>query len=61
MNNSGGILDREIKSLIKIEKFLECDELMIITHNQNDEFEVNGKIIKVISVMKWLLEYINSE
>lgn len=59
LNNSDGTLDREIKSLIRIEKFLECDELMIITHNQNDEIEVNGKTIKVISVMKWLLEYID--
>lgn len=48
--------DREIKGLLEaLEKF-NLKEGLLLTHKQDDEFNVKGKIIKVMPVWKWLLQ-----
>ena len=48
--------DREINGLLEaLEKFNLKDGL-ILTYKQEDEFNINGKKIKVLPVWKWLLE-----
>ncbi len=46
---------REIRSLLKGSKELRCDELVIITRNDEDEIVVDNKKIKVVPIWKWLL------
>jgi len=37
---------------------LPCDNLLIITYEEEKTLEINGKIIKIVPVWKWLLENI---
>ncbi len=46
---------REIRSLLKGSKELRCDELVIITRNDENEIVVDNKKIKVVPIWKWLL------
>ena len=48
--------DREIKGLIEALKKFNLKEGIILTYNQEDNFEIDGKNIKLIPVWKWLLE-----
>ena len=48
--------EREIKSLLKASEEFDCDNLLIITKNQEEEIVMGKKRIKVISAWKWLLE-----
>jgi predicted AAA+ superfamily ATPase len=47
--------NREIKSLVKGSSELRCDNLTIITRNDEGEEMVEGKIIKIIPLYKFLL------
>ncbi|MDD2247895.1 MAG: ATP-binding protein [Proteiniphilum sp.] len=55
LDNSDGTFDREIDSLIKLTKVLECKRLLIITRDSEQTLEIEGKTINVIPVWKWLL------
>lgn len=47
--------DREIKGLIEAVDFFGLKEGLILTYNQEDDFEIKGKKIIVKPVWKWLL------
>jgi len=47
--------DREINGLIEAINFFNLKSGLIITYDQEDEFEVNNKKIFVIPVWKWML------
>ncbi|WP_321519851.1 ATP-binding protein [uncultured Bacteroides sp.] len=55
LDNSDGTFDREVKALLKITEVLECNKLLIITRDTERMLEVNGKVIEVVPVWKWLL------
>ncbi len=55
LDNSDGTFDREVESIIKITKVLECKRLLIITRDSVQTLEIAGKTINVIPVWKWLL------
>lgn len=46
---------REINSLLRASKDLRCDDLVIITRNDEGEEEIEGKIIKIMPLYKFLL------
>ncbi len=46
---------REIKGLLKASKELKCNNLLIITWDEEDEIKQENKLIKVIPLWKWLL------
>lgn len=48
--------NREISGLLEACKYTGCDNLAIITLNQEDTISQNGKLIKVIPAWKWMLE-----
>jgi predicted AAA+ superfamily ATPase len=56
LDNADGTFDREVGALAKISKVLACEELLIITYEEEKTVEVNNKTIKVVPVWKWLLE-----
>jgi len=47
---------REIKALIEAGEELKCDDLLIITWDEEAEEKVNGKIIKFMPLWKWLMD-----
>jgi predicted AAA+ superfamily ATPase len=56
LDNNDGTFDREVKALIKITEVLECRKLQIITRDTEERvLQINGKVIEVIPVWKWLL------
>jgi hypothetical protein len=50
------IENREIKSLVKAGEELKCNNLLIITWDYEDAFNVEGKNIKCVPLWKWLLQ-----
>ncbi|MDP2925607.1 MAG: DUF4143 domain-containing protein [Nanoarchaeota archaeon] len=48
--------DREINGLLEALKEFKLKQGLILTYNQEDEFKIENKIIKVIPVWKWLLK-----
>lgn len=57
LDNNDGTFDREVKALLKITEVLECQKLQIITRDTDERLlEINGKVIEVIPVWKWLLD-----
>ncbi|MBU2522847.1 MAG: ATP-binding protein [Nanoarchaeota archaeon] len=48
--------EREIKSIVKASEEFDCDNLLIITKNQEEEIVTGKNKIKVIPAWKWLLE-----
>ena len=47
---------REIKGLIKASKELKCNNLLIISWDEEDEIKEKGKNIKVVPLWRWLLK-----
>lgn len=47
---------RELKAFDSIPKNLEIEEFLIITKNQEDTIDYNGKKIKILPVWKWILK-----
>jgi len=50
----GATRKREIKSLLKASRKLKCDDLVIITWDEEEDEKVDSKIIKIIPLWKWL-------
>jgi predicted AAA+ superfamily ATPase len=48
--------DREINGLLESMKEFKLNRGLILTYNQDDEFKIEDKTIKVLPVWKWLLE-----
>ncbi|MCK4429639.1 MAG: ATPase, partial [Candidatus Aenigmarchaeota archaeon] len=46
---------RETKNLIKSSKELKCNNLLIITWDEENEIKQDNKTIKLIPLWKWLL------
>ncbi|MCD6348087.1 MAG: ATP-binding protein [Candidatus Korarchaeota archaeon] len=49
------IEEREIESLIKAGRELKCDDLLIITWDYEDQFEVSGWRVRFLPLWKWAL------
>lgn len=47
--------EREIKSLVKASEKYACNNLMILTFDQESKKIMDGKKISMIPVWKWLL------
>ena len=47
--------NREISGILDALKMFKLNEGLILTYDQNDEFVVEGKKIKLVPVWKWLL------
>ena len=50
--------DREINGLLEAMEFFELKEGMIVTFDQQDEFQLNDKVIKVIPADVFLANYL---
>jgi hypothetical protein len=48
--------DREIKGLLEALNKFKLNEGIILTYNQEDNFEIENKKIKLVPIWKWLLE-----
>lgn len=46
---------REVNGLVAISQSLDADNLIIVTKDEENEIEVEGKTIHVIPLWKWLL------
>lgn len=46
---------REIRGLLTASKHTRCDKLFLITDVERDEFEQEGKLIKIIPAYEWLI------
>ena len=46
---------REIKSLLKASEKLKCNDLVVITQDEEGEEKIKSKLVKIIPVWKWLL------
>lgn len=46
---------RETEALVKVSKYLEVNDLMIVTKDEETVLEKDGKTIQVVSLWKWLL------
>lgn len=49
-------LKRETKALIGLGKVLPCKKLLVITRNEESVLTLNGMVINVVPVWKWLLQ-----
>ncbi len=47
---------REVRALLKASEQLKCKNLLIITWDYEDEFEIDNKTIRCIPLWKWLLK-----
>ncbi|HPK39701.1 MAG TPA: ATP-binding protein, partial [Bacteroidales bacterium] len=54
LDSSLNTYHREVDSLIKITKVLDCKKIVIVTKDQEQTLEVDGYIIEVIPIWKWL-------
>jgi len=52
---------REVKPLIEASKLLSCKDLKIVTWNQEEEVEYNGRRIHVVPFWKWVLRIVKVE
>ena len=48
-------LKREITALVEASSKLNCDNLILITNNQDEVIELDGRKIRIISARRWLL------
>lgn len=44
---------REIRALLKASETMKCDNLLIITEDREEEERVNGKIVKILPLLKF--------
>ncbi|MCL2329381.1 MAG: ATP-binding protein [Bacteroidetes bacterium] len=56
LDKADGTFDREVGALQKIQKVLACENLLIITHEEEKTIEIDNNTIKVVPIWKWLLE-----
>ena len=57
LDSSPDTYKRDVDALRKITKVLDCKRLIIVTNDQEQTLEVDGRIIEVIPIWKWLLDY----
>lgn len=51
----GGTREREIGGLLECAKVTNCNELLIITYNEEENIELSGKTVRVIPAWRWML------
>ena len=56
LDNADGTFNREIGALLKISKILTCENLLVITYEEEKTLTMDDKTIKIVPVWKWLLE-----
>jgi len=56
LDNTDGTFDREVGALVKLTKVFDCSRLMIITYSEERIIQIEGKIIEVLPIWKWLLD-----
>lgn len=56
LGGSNETFDREVNALLRLPKVLECKRLLIITQDQEKVLEIEGQVIEVVPVWKWLLD-----
>ena len=54
-SSMGEINRREIDSLLKASEELRCSDLIVITWDLEDRITVDGKVVKLVPLWKWLL------
>jgi len=54
---NGETKDRELKALMQASEELNCDDLLVITRDTEEEIKIKNKEIKVMPVLKFLLKY----
>jgi predicted AAA+ superfamily ATPase len=52
------ISKREVDALLKASEELKCNDLIIVTWDVEEQIEINGKIMKLVPLWKWLLVYV---
>jgi predicted AAA+ superfamily ATPase len=52
------ISKREVDALLKASEKLKCNDLIIVTWDVEEQIEINGKIMKLVPLWKWLLVHI---
>jgi len=52
------ISKKEVDALLKASEELKCNDLIIVTWDAEEQIEINGKIMKLVPLWKWLLVYI---
>lgn len=55
LDSDPNTFDREVNALLKITNVLECDQLLIITRDEERTLEIKGRTIRVTPLWKWLL------
>lgn len=53
--SDGKTREREIKGILEASKATQCDKLTIVTIDEQNSFEINGKTIHVVPAWKWVL------
>jgi len=61
LDHTDGTFGREVGALVKLTKVLDCSRLMIITYSEERIIQMEGKIIEVVPIWKWLLDKLNVE
>ena len=56
-----GTLKRETNALLKIGNFLPADRLTIISYDEEQTIEMEGKTIAIVPVWKWLMKVENKQ
>ncbi len=54
---SKDVWEREVRGLVEASEHLRCDNLLILGGDDSKEIEKDGKLIKVIPLPLWLLNY----
>lgn len=56
LHHSDETFARETNALLKISEVLDCQKLLIITKDTEEQLTIKGKTIEVIPIWKWLLQ-----
>ena len=48
--------ERELNALVKASEELKCDNLLLITWDQEDSIEYKGRSISIVSMEKWFIK-----
>lgn len=54
--SSARTLNRETTALVKASRMLNCDNLLLITFSDSSEVECNGRKIRIVPALDWLLD-----
>jgi predicted AAA+ superfamily ATPase len=47
--------ERELDALVKASEELKCDNLLLITWDEDASFEYKGNIIQIVSIYRWFI------